>query len=136
MAEDRQSLGQVGFSFFLHDHILIEGDGFCLMDCVVPSQKDVFIAPVGYPYDILTQDGRLSLPLEDADEFVDPQQVLMDECDPEKAEVSEEGEGLDVIFGEIEFDEVEALGEGADFEGEGSVEDEQLEGLVIGDELL
>ena len=43
----------------------------------------------------------------------------MDECDPEKAEVSEEGEGLDVIFGEIEFDEVEALGEGADFEGEG-----------------
>jgi hypothetical protein len=60
----------------------------------------------------------------------------MDECDPEKLKAPQEGEGLYAIFGEIELDQVEAFGEGGDFEGEGGVQDEQLEGLVVGDELF
>jgi hypothetical protein len=60
----------------------------------------------------------------------------VDEGDPEKPEVSEEGEGLDAVFGEVELDEVGALRESGYFKGEGGVQDEELEGLVVGDELL
>jgi hypothetical protein len=42
------------------------------MDCVVPGQEDVFIAPVSYPYDVLAQDGWGAISLEDTNELVDP----------------------------------------------------------------
>jgi hypothetical protein len=48
----------------------------------------------------------------------------VDEDDLQVFQVAKVGEGFDVVLGEIEFDEVEALGERGDFDVEGSVKDE------------
>lgn len=60
----------------------------------------------------------------------------MDEHELEGEEGSQVGEGLQVVFGEVEFDEVDAEMEGVDLERVGGVEDEELETVGLRDKFL
>lgn len=57
--------------------------------------------------------------------------ILMKKHELEIGEVTDVGEGFEIVFGEIEFDEVGTAPEGGNFEGEGGVKNEKFEGAGV-----
>lgn len=60
----------------------------------------------------------------------------MDEHELERGEVAEVRERLQVVFGEVELDQVDAEAERADDQSVGRVQDQQLEAVVLRHQLL
>lgn len=59
----------------------------------------------------------------------------MDEHHSEEGEVPQEGEGVDVILGKVEFHQVEALGQRGYFDVERGMQDKQLQRLMLRNKL-
>lgn len=122
--------------FLLCDDVAVECDGISVVGCEVSSEERVLIAPKGDPDNIECKCGLFSIAGEYGGEVLDGEVVIVYEDDFEGAEVSEVREGGEVVVGEVELDEVEALGEGRDVDGEWSMQNEQFERLVFRDEFL
>lgn len=122
--------------FLLCDEVAIEGDGVGVVGCEVAGEERVLVAPEGDPNYVESECGLLSTAGEYVGEVFDGEVVVVDEDDFEGAQVSEVWKRGEVVVGEVEFDEVEALRERGDVDGEGRVQDEQFERLVFWDQLF
>jgi hypothetical protein len=57
--------------------------------------------------------------------------VLMEKHEFEVGKVPDVREGFEIVFGEVELDEIGAAPEGGYFEGEGGVKNEKFEGTGV-----
>jgi len=70
----------------------------------MPCKKSIFISPIRYPHNIIAQYRPLSIVLKYFNELIDPEQILMHECYPQKLEIAEIWKGLNAIPGKIQLD--------------------------------